>query len=81
MCMSLPRRTESLSTLQRPHCVLEDGCPASMVLKAVPFPSGGDKEQWTQMHHFCVCMKQSAQDSGVPDFFWIRTHVIRAGEK
>lgn len=73
---STPQSIFSLSALQWSHCALHDGCPVSMILKALPFPSGGIKETVVLLHYFHVCMKQSLKDLGVLDVLGIMTGVV-----
>lgn len=47
-----------------------------MILKALPFPSGGIKETVVLLHYFHVCMKQSLKDLGVLDVLGIMTGVV-----
>ena len=50
---------------------LDDGCPVSMILKALPFLSGGIKDTVVLPHHFRVCTKQSLQDLGLLEILGI----------
>ena len=52
-----------------------------MILKALPFLSGGIKDAVVLPHNFRVCVKQSLQDLGLLEIWGTMTGVGLAGER